>query len=36
VCADTPEEALLKEFRDIASTDERKTLASFILRLVSK
>jgi len=36
VCAGTAEEALLKEFWDIASVDERKTLANLVFRLVSK
>jgi len=36
VCAGTPEETLLKELWDIASADERKTLANLIFQLVSK
>ena len=34
VCAGTAEEALLKELWDIASAEERKTLATLIFKLV--
>ena len=34
VCAGTPEEALLKELREVAAPEERKTLAALIFKLV--
>jgi hypothetical protein len=34
VCAGTPEEALLKELWDVATPEQRKTLAALIFQLV--
>jgi hypothetical protein len=34
VCAGTPEEVLLKELWDVATTEQRKTLAALIFKLV--
>lgn len=36
VCPATPEEALMKEFWEIATPDERKTLATLMFKLVQK
>ena len=36
VCPATPEESLMKEFWEIATPDERKTLATLMFKLVQK
>ncbi len=36
VCPATPEEALMKEFWEIATPEERKTLATLMFKLVQK
>ena len=36
VCPATPEESLMKEFWDIATPEERRTLATLMFKLVQK
>ena len=36
VCSKTPEEELIKEMWDVASVDERKSLAMVLLKLIGK